>query len=69
MTDNERTAVVVYEELIGQVLFHGESFLKAGAKGRQDPGNNWHWYGRICSRILQERTWAEQMHFQKLRIG
>ena len=30
MTDNERTAVVVYEELIGQVLFHGESFLEAG---------------------------------------
>ena len=32
MTDNERTAVVVYEELIGQVLFHGEDFLEAGVE-------------------------------------
>jgi len=32
MTDNERTAVVVYEELIGQVLFHGADFLEAGVE-------------------------------------
>lgn len=49
MTDNERTAVVVYEELIGQVLFHGESFLEAGARA-----------DRIREQLAQVRTHLQQ---------
>lgn len=49
MTDNERTAVVVYEELIGQVLFHGESFLEAGVE--ED---------RIREQLAQVRTHLQQ---------
>ena len=49
MTDNERTAVVVYEELIGQVLFHGESFLEAGV------GED-----RIREQLAQVRTHLQQ---------
>lgn len=49
MTDNERTAVVVYEELIGQVLFHGESFLDAGVG-----------VDRIREQLAQIRTHLQQ---------
>ena len=66
MTDNERTAVVVYEELIGQVLFHGESFLEAGVgedriRGTTGTGTD------ICSRILQGKDQVGADAFSEIK--
>ena len=49
MTDNERTAVVIYEELIGQVLFHGEDFLESGVEAD----------------MIQEQLAKIQLHLQQ----